>query len=116
MKVLVTGATGFLGSWVVRELLARGHQVRALVRRTSSLANLGGLAVERSEGDVTDITAVRKALEGCTGLVHTAGVAHFLPGDNRRMYEVNASSVGIVFGAAQSAGIERAVLTSSTAV
>src|SRR5436309_3158186 len=116
MKVLITGATGFVGSWIARELVAGGHDVRALVRATSKLTNLDGLPIERATGDVLDITSVRKALEGRDGLVHAAGVAHFEPGADRRMYEVNANSVAVVFGAALDARIERAVLTSSAAV
>ncbi|MSP60052.1 MAG: NAD-dependent epimerase/dehydratase family protein [Myxococcales bacterium] len=116
MKVLITGATGFLGSWIARELIAAGHTARALVRRTSSLANLEKLNVERAEGDVLDRASVERALEGCDAVIHTAGVAHFLPGDNERMYAVNAGSVEIVLGAALAAKVTRAVLTSSTAV
>jgi dihydroflavonol-4-reductase len=115
MKVLITGATGFLGSWVARELVAAGHEVRALVRTTSSLANLAGLPVERAEGDVLDPASVRRALAGREAVVHTAGVAHFLPGDTERMYAVNVRGVEIVLGAALEAGVSRAVLTSSTA-
>jgi dihydroflavonol-4-reductase len=115
MKILVTGATGFLGSWVVRELVSRRHEVRVLLRKTSSRANLEGLEVESLEGDVCDPASVRRALPGCQGLVHTAGVAHFQPGDTERMYAVNHKSVEIVLDAALEAGVERAVLTSSAA-
>jgi dihydroflavonol-4-reductase len=116
VRVLVTGATGFVGSWVARELLARGHAVRALVRSTSSLANLEGLALERAGGDVTDRASVERALAGCDAVVHTAGVAHFRPGDEARLYAVNHGSVGVVLGAALDARVKRAVLTSSVAV
>ena len=115
MRVLVTGATGFVGSWVVRELLARGHAVRALVRPMSSLANLEGLEVERARGDVTDLPSVERALLGCEGVVHAAGVMHFRSGDDARLQEVNHRSVALVLEAAQRAGVRRAVLTSSVA-
>lgn len=115
-KVMVTGATGFIGSWVVRELVSHGYEVRALVRKTSSLANLDGLPVERVEGDVLDRASVREALKGCQGVIHTAGVAHFRPGENERMYAVNEGSIDIVLGQALEMGVERAVLTASTAV
>ncbi len=115
MRVLVTGGTGFVGSWVVRELSARGHAVRVLTRPTSSLANLQGLPLERAEGDVTDRPSVERALLGCEAVVHTAGVTSFRPGDEARLRAVNHGSVGIVLGAALRAGVKRAVLTSSVA-
>jgi len=115
MRVLVTGATGLIGSWVVRELLAAGHRPRALVRRSSNLANLDGLDVERAEGDVLDRASVVRALDGCEGVVHSAGLATFLPGERRRMYDLNHRSVEIVLDAARERGVARAVLTSSTA-
>ncbi|MFM7201880.1 MAG: NAD-dependent epimerase/dehydratase family protein [Myxococcota bacterium] len=116
MNVMITGATGFIGSWVVRELVSRGHTVRALVRKTASLANLEGLTLERVEGDVTDRASVARALEGCDAVIHTAGVAHFRPGETERMFAVNEGSVDIVLGQAFERGIKRAVLTASTAV
>ena len=115
MRVLVTGATGFAGSWVARELLARGHEVRALVRARSSLANLEGLALERAEGDVTDRASVERAIAGCEAVVHTAGVAHLRPGDEARLEAVNHRGVAVVLGAALRGGAKRAVLTSSVA-
>ena len=112
---MITGATGFLGSWIARELVAAGHTVRALVRPTAKLDNLEGLAIERAEGDVLDRSSVERALEGCDAVMHTAGIAHFLPDNVDLMYAVNHRGVENVLGAALSAGIARAVLTSSTA-
>jgi dihydroflavonol-4-reductase len=116
MRVLLTGASGFVGSWVARELVGRGLSVRALLRPTARLDNLEGLPVERATGDVLDRTAVERALEGCEAVVHTAGVAHFRPGDEERMYAVNGGSVEIVLGAARAMGVRRALLTSSVSV
>ena len=103
MKVLVTGATGFIGSWVVRELTAAGHLARVLVRKSSNLANLsallagsGGAQVERAEGDVLDAASVHKALLGCDGVIHTAGIAHFNPDDPQMMHRVNTEGAEIV--------------------
>jgi dihydroflavonol-4-reductase len=118
MKVLVTGATGFLGSWLVRELLEAGHTPRALVRRTSRLDNLTELfsrGAERAEGDVLDAASVRGALSGCDAVIHTAGIPHFSPDDVPNMMRVNVEGVTTVLGEAQRAGVERAVLTSSVA-
>lgn len=118
MKVLVTGATGFLGSWVVRELLEAGHTPRALVRSTSRLDNLSdsfSRGAERAEGDVLDAKAVRAALAGCDAVIHTAGVPHFSPHDIPNMKRVNVEGAAIVLGAAHEAGVRRALLTSSVA-
>lgn len=116
MRVLVTGATGFLGSWVARALLSRGLEVRALTRASSRLDNLRGLDLERAEGDVLDPPAVARALRGCDAVVHTAGVVGWDPAVAARMHEVNARGVEVVLGAALEAGVSRAVLTSSVAV
>jgi dihydroflavonol-4-reductase len=122
MKVLVTGATGFIGSWVVRELTAAGHLARVLVRKSSNLANLsallagsGGAQVERAEGDVLDAASVHKALLGCDGVIHTAGIAHFNPDDPQMMHRVNTEGAEIVLAEALRAQVKRAVLTSSVA-
>ncbi len=115
MRVLVTGATGLVGGAVVRELLARGHAVRALVRPTSDLANLAGLPVEAVQGDVLDRPSVERALLGQEAVIHAAGVPT-LDAEKGRLYALNAGAVEVVLGAALSAGLARAVLVSSTAV
>ncbi len=115
MRVLVTGATGLVGSAVARELLARGHAVRALARPTSDLSNLDGTGVEVVRGDVLDLASVRAALAGCEAVVHSAGVAR-MGVSGGGMYEVNVRGVEVVLGAALDAGVSRAVLTSSSSV
>jgi len=115
VRVLVTGASGFLGSWVARELAARGHAVRALVRPSSPLDNLAGLEHERVEGDVLDPASVRRALRRCDAVAHVAGLVTFHPGDRERLLAANVRGVEVVLGEALAAGIGRAVVTSSTA-
>lgn len=112
MRVLVTGATGFIGAAICRELLARGHEVRALVRPASALAGLEGLAVEVARGDVLDAAGVRAALDGRDAVVHAAGLPR-LGGPAREVMDVNVRGAEIVLGAALEAGVARAVLTSS---
>jgi dihydroflavonol-4-reductase len=114
MKVLVTGATGLVGSAVTAELLARGHQVRALVRPNADRSGLPP-AVDEAPGDVLDRPSVEAALRGCDAVVHVAGVSD-IGGERKRLYAVNAGGVEVVLGAALAAGVGRAVLTSSTAV
>ena len=74
MKALVTGAAGFLGAWLVRLLLERGHSVRAMVRPGHPLGALEGLGVEEARGDVTDPSSLVRAVEGCDVVFHLAGV------------------------------------------
>src|SRR3954471_10999304 len=70
--VLVTGATGFVGSGIVRALRNDGYEVRALVRPSSPLANLTGLDIETVHGDLCDADAVARAIAGMRYVVHTA--------------------------------------------
>lgn len=73
MKVFVTGATGFLGSHVAEQLLARGHEVRALARQTSNTRTLRELGVELVVGSMSDADSLRRAVEGVSVVVHAAG-------------------------------------------
>ena len=70
--ILVTGASGFVGSAVVRQLLKAGHQVRALVRSTSSRINLADLRVEIVEGDLRDVESLVRAMAGIRFVFHVA--------------------------------------------
>jgi nucleoside-diphosphate-sugar epimerase len=72
--VLVTGATGFVGSHVVARLVERGVPVRALVRRTSDTARLDALGVERVEGSLTEPDSLRRAVEGAVAVAHLAAL------------------------------------------
>jgi dihydroflavonol-4-reductase len=112
VRVLVTGATGFLGAAICRELLARGHAVRALVRPASGLAGLEGVAVEVARGDVLDAASVKAALADRDAVVHTAGLPRIGRGA-REVLDVNVRGVEVVLGAALEARVARAVLTSS---
>ena len=81
MKVCVTGATGFLGAHVAARLARRGDEVRVTVRDRRRLAALAGLDVEVVDADVLDRRSMRRALDGCDVLFHTAGVVASRPGD-----------------------------------
>ncbi len=112
-KALVTGAAGFIGSNVVRELLGEGVEVRALIMPGENLQNLEGLAVERVEGNVLDPKSVGRALQGCDTLFHLAAIYKFWSPDPRQLYEVNIRGTNHMLMAARDAGIERIVFTSS---
>jgi nucleoside-diphosphate-sugar epimerase len=74
MRILVTGATGFLGSHVAEQLARQGHTVRVLVRRTSDRSFLRGFEAEEALGDVTQPETLPAAVEGVEAVVHAAGL------------------------------------------
>ncbi len=116
MRVLVTGGTGFIGGAVVRELSHRGHAVRVLARPSSVAETAQAAGAEVLRGDLTDAATVRAALAGCEGVVHCVGRVALRPGLEEELRTANADAVEWVLGEAHRAGIQRAVLTSSTAV
>lgn len=105
MRALVTGAGGFLGSHVARALVARGDEVRVLVRPTSDRSRLDGLALEAAEGDVTDASSVVDAVTGTDLVVHCAAVVDIGSPDRGRMEAVNVGGTEHVLGAAADAGV-----------
>jgi dihydroflavonol-4-reductase len=115
MTILVTGASGFVGSAVVRQLLKAGYAVRALVRKTSPLANLDGLRVDTAIGDLSDRPSLERALRGCAGLFHVAADYRIWVPDPKRMFVANVEGTRNLMRAALAAGIERIVYTSSVA-
>ena len=114
-KTLVTGAAGFIGSHVVRQLLEQGREVRALVMHGENTKNIDALSVEKVTGDVTDPDSVRAAMKGCDRLYHLAAIyALWLP-NRRKMYDVNVTGSQNVLWAAFKADVEKVVYTSSIA-
>ena len=114
-KALVTGAAGFIGSNVVRELLKENVEVRALIRKGENLRNLEGLEVEHVEGNVLDPDSLRPAIKGCDTLFHLAAIYKFWSEDPREIYEVNIRGSNYMLMVAREAGIEKIVYTSSMA-
>ena len=114
---LVTGASGFVGSAVVRVLLARGRRVRVLVRPESDRRNLDGLAVETARGDLRDAATVAAAVGGCESVFHVAADYRLWTRDprGRALYESNVEGTMNVMHACAAAGVRRAVYTSSVA-
>lgn len=115
MQVFVTGATGFVGSAVVRRLLQAGHRVRALVRRGSNTRLLEGLAVERIEGDLATAESLAHGMAGCDWVFHVAALYAYWGYTWDEFYRTNVEGTRRVMEAAQRAAIKRIVYTSSIA-
>ncbi|MBI3541181.1 MAG: SDR family oxidoreductase [Deltaproteobacteria bacterium] len=115
MKVLVTGATGFVGSHVVQKLLKLGHPVRVLRRANSSLKMLEGLNVEHVIGDVTDRASVFKAVEGCDVVFHVAGYVTFWEQNKALQDKINIDGTRNVVEACLAHKVKRLIHTSSIA-
>jgi dihydroflavonol-4-reductase len=115
MKMLVTGATGFLGSHVARALAGRGENVRVLVRPSSDLRALEGLDAERFAGDLRDRTSLDRALDGVKRVFHVAADYRLWARDPREIHESNVTGTQNLLDAARRAGVEKFVYTSTVA-
>jgi dihydroflavonol-4-reductase len=114
-KALVTGAAGFIGSNVVRELMSEGIGVRAMVLPGEDVRNLEGLDVERVEGNVMDPASLDRALAGCDTLFHLAAIYALWARDRRIFYDVNIQGSRNMLWAAKRADLEKIVYTASIA-
>ena len=115
MTALVSGASGFVGSAVVRRLVCAGYTVRVLVRPTSDRRNLKQLPVEQVIGDLTDSASLCQALTGCTSLFHVAADYRLWAPDPASIYASNLVGTRNIMQAALEADVERIVYTSSVA-
>jgi dihydroflavonol-4-reductase len=116
MKTFITGGTGLLGANLIRELIQRGHHVRALVRKGSDLRSIHGLDIELYEGDLSDEQSLYK---GCRGFDHIIHAAAQTPGYNTNLSEfitTNIKGTQNMVRAADRADINRMVYVSSCCV
>lgn len=115
MRTFVTGGTGFVGSAVIRKLLAAGHEVRALVRPESNTRMLEGFPVEQVIGDLSDISVLQQAMTGCDWVFHVAALYALWGYTWEEFQQTNVEGTRRVMKAAQSAEVKRVVHTSSIA-
>lgn len=112
-KVFITGATGFIGASLARELLEQGCEVKALVRPGSIKANLAGLPIELHEGNLLDQDSLEQGLAGCDTLFHAAADYRLWTRNPKSMYDVNVGGTRSVLEAALKRNLSRVVYTSS---
>ena len=117
-RVLVTGGTGFLGAYIIRELIEKGYEVRA-IRRSAKLPFYIPATifdkVEWMDGDVLDVISLDEAMEGMDAVIHAAGLISFLKKDRQAMYKVNVEGTANVVNIAMEKNISRFVHISSVA-
>jgi dihydroflavonol-4-reductase len=118
-KVLVTGGTGFLGSYIIKELVEKNYAVRAIRRHTSKLPFYIPTEIFQKidwvEGDILDIVSLDEAMENMDAVIHSAAVISFYKPDKRQMYQVNVEGTANVVNAALENNISRFVHVSSVA-
>ena len=115
MSTMVTGATGFIGSHIVRKLVERGEKVKVLLRKTSKTKNIDDIDVEKVYGDVLDKESLLNAFKGCDTLYHSAGFVSFRKTDYKKMSDINITGADNVLSAAMESGIKKVLFTSSVA-
>src|SRR5580704_13739598 len=115
MKCFVTGATGFLGSHVARQLLAAGAELRLLMRPTSRLDNITDLPAERVVGDLRDAESLRKGMSGCEFVFHVAADYRLWALNRQELYDSNVEGTQNILRAARDSDVRRVIYTSSVA-
>jgi dihydroflavonol-4-reductase len=115
MTTLVTGATGFVGSHVARQLVNQGHAVRIFSRKTSNAEILADLPIERVEGDLRDAASIERAMRGVQRVYHVAADYRLWTRNPEELYDSNVEGTRQLLDAAQRVGVERIVYTSTVA-
>lgn len=111
--ILVTGATGFIGSHVARYLAQRGEPLRLLVRKASDRTLIQGLDAEICEGDLKDRASLREPVEGCDAVFHVAADYRLWSPDPLEVYATNVDGTRNLLEEARRAHVDRFVYTSS---
>jgi dihydroflavonol-4-reductase len=115
MLTLVTGAAGFLGSHVARQLVARGENVRVLMRASSSNRAISDLSLEYVTGDLRDVASLERAMSGVQRVFHVAADYRLWAKHPQDIYDSNVGGTKNLLSAAKSAGVEQLIYTSTVA-
>ena len=115
MTTLVTGAAGFLGSHVARQLVARGDDVRVLLRVSSSNRAISDLSLEYVTGDLRDASSLERAMAGAQRVFHVAADYRLWARRSRDIYDSNVGGTRNLLAAAKKAGVEQLIYTSTVA-
>ncbi len=116
MKTFITGATGFIGGHIARQLIDAGHEVTALARTPEKAQHLAGMGITLAKGDVTDIESMRAPMSGVDGVLHIAGWYKVGARDQRMAEAINIEGTRNVCQLMQELGIPRGVYTSTLAI
>lgn len=116
-KIFVTGGAGFIGSRVVRALLAHGYEVRCLLRSTTQTRRIEGLTYERFEGDITNLQSLEEGMKGCDGVVHLASLSNWKDIKSSKMPQVVIEgSKNMIEAAKKNGNLKMVYVSSSTAI
>lgn len=107
MHVFLTGATGFIGGYILRELIQQGHTARCLVRDADDRLAEGGAPVEKVVGDVRDAASLLGAMDDCDAVIHLVGILEEKPAAGVTFESIHVGGTIHVVRAAKEAGIER---------
>ncbi len=116
LRAFVTGATGFIGSHVVKKLSAASWEVRALIRDMHAAAELTLMNVEPIEGDIRDPESIKKGMQGCDQVYHIAADYRLWVREPKSMYAINVDGTRNVMECARRLGVEKVVYTSTVGV
>lgn len=110
---IITGAAGYIGNVLIRELLSKGKKVKALIRSTSDLSSLDGLELEKVLGNILDKDSLIRAFKGADTVFHLAAIISIMPGDRAFIRRVNFEGTKNVIDACIKCRVRRLVYTSS---
>jgi dihydroflavonol-4-reductase len=115
MTTLVTGAAGYLGSHVARQLVARGDNVRVLIRASSSNRAISDLSLEYVTGDLRDVASLQRAMQGVERVFHVAADYRLWAKKPQDIYDSNVGGTKNLLAAAKHAGVSQFIYTSTVA-